>query len=216
VPAGVSGIPPLSKKTVTKADYCIHKKRPVGRTISCERVVAEWRRGTGCLEECWTQLRRREVRERQFCTNGNTCNSAAPCNSSVVLMVNVPPLKNATLPPVPKGVDVNGVLSLPPDLISILVDQNTGMPCVLIEGLPSGSSRWSQTKLLRIRWLYSMRDVGSSIIVRLCTNRVTCRGCGTRPGQVSLAMQHTTKCMRQRCNHGRTECHCSGRQDLLP
>jgi hypothetical protein len=60
-----------------------------------------------------------------------------------------------------------------------------------------------QTKLLRIRWLYSMRYVGSSIIVRLCTNRVTCRGCGTRPGQVSLAMQHTTKCMRQRCNHGR-------------
>jgi hypothetical protein len=139
VPAGVSGIPPLSKKTVIKADYCMHKKRPIGRTIACERAVAEWRRGTGCLEECWTQLRRREVRKRQFCTNGNTCNSAAPCNSSVVLMVNVPPLKDATLPSVPKGVDVNGVLSMPPES-SILVDQSTRVPRVLIEGLPSKST----------------------------------------------------------------------------
>jgi hypothetical protein len=56
-------------------------------------------------------------------------------------MVNVPPLKNATLPPVPKGVNVNGVLLPQPELSSNVVDQNTGVPRVFIEGVPSGLMR---------------------------------------------------------------------------
>jgi hypothetical protein len=114
VPAGVSNIPPLSKKSVIKAESCNGKN-----TIACVRATVEYQRGTGCLEECLTELYRQQARTEQFCTNADICNlAAAPCDSKLVVR-DVPPLTIASPPPLPKGIDVDGALPLPSVLRSI-------------------------------------------------------------------------------------------------
>jgi hypothetical protein len=110
VPAGVSNIPPLSRKSVIKAESCYGKDD----TIACRRAIAEFDRGTGCLEECMTESYRQQARTEQFCTNADICNlAAAPCNSKLVVR-DVPPLTMASLPPLPKGIDADGALPLDP------------------------------------------------------------------------------------------------------
>jgi hypothetical protein len=127
VPAGVSNIPPLSKKSLIKANSCLGKGPTLkGITIACERAVAEYERGTGCLEECVTEIHRSEARQIQFCANVDICDAvAAPCKSKVEIPYDVPPLTNTSLPPLPKGIDVNGALPLPSVPRSILVDKYT-------------------------------------------------------------------------------------------
>jgi hypothetical protein len=116
VPAGVSNIPPLSKKSVIKADSCDGHY-----TIACQRAVAEYERGTGCLEECRAEMFRTVARTTQFCANATNCDTAlAPCYSKLEIPYDVPPLTMASLPPLPKGIDVDGALPLPSVLCSTL------------------------------------------------------------------------------------------------
>jgi hypothetical protein len=114
VPAGVSNIPPLSKKSVIKAISCDSENI----TIACERASAEYNRGTGCLEECTTDRLRRLARDNQFCAQATNCDTTlAPCKWE--LPYDVPPLTMASFLPLPKGIDVDGALPLPSVLCSI-------------------------------------------------------------------------------------------------
>jgi hypothetical protein len=116
VPAGVFNIPPLSKKSVIKAQSCNSENI----TIACERAHAEYNRGTGCLEECRTDMNRRSARSEQICAKATICGTTpAPCYNKLEIPYDVPPLTMASLPPLPNGIDVDGALPLPSVLCSI-------------------------------------------------------------------------------------------------
>jgi hypothetical protein len=123
VPASVPNIPPLSKKSVIKANSCAAEfgtqAHWLTTTVACQRAQVEYDRGTGCLAECQTQWLRYLTRSQHFCTFADICTvTAAPCNSKLVVQ-DVPPLTNTSLPPLPKGIDVDGALLLPSVLCSI-------------------------------------------------------------------------------------------------
>jgi hypothetical protein len=82
VPAGVTGIPPLSSATIEKYNSCDAKRKGPGCRAAQNWVDA----GTGCLDECKKQTALETERTDNFCKNQDfwTCpGTPAPCSGAL-------------------------------------------------------------------------------------------------------------------------------------
>jgi hypothetical protein len=83
VPAGVTGIPPLSSATIVKYNSC---SQGSFSQPDCQAAMTAYEAGTGCLDKCQAENFKVLDRSSEFCESLNVWEcpgTAAPCSGAL-------------------------------------------------------------------------------------------------------------------------------------